>query len=217
MVERYYNLQQRFLKGERTIGKQAKCIHEQEVICKQLRCFIHDCLDQIFQIVHQRDEHIRKTCELEGQLIKVEEQNDPFVLYQFYVNLVKPVDYMQDLSHMQAENERLKEEINAVNMKAEAIEAACKQYLEEEKEIKEKLRNLDQDLLLEKLNRTSERNKLQAKIADLEWNYERDVNQVNQELMRLLDFSDLERTVRENVEKKLKQRIEDLKSEMKGL
>ena len=67
---------------------------------------------------------------------------------------------MQDLSHMQAENERLKEEIIAVNMKAEAIEAATKQYLEEEKQIKEKLRNLDQELLLEKLNRTAERNKL---------------------------------------------------------
>ena len=197
MVDKYYYLQNRFLKSERTISKQAKCIHEQEVIVKQLRCFIHDCLDQIFAIVHKRDEHIRKTCELEGQLIKVEENNDPFVLFQFYVDLVKPVDYMQDLSHMQAENERLKEEIIAVNMKAEAIEAATKQYLEEEQQIKEKLKNLDQELLLEKLNRTEERNKLQNQISNLEWNYERDVKQVNDELARILDFSDLERTCRE--------------------
>ena len=102
-------------------------------------------------------------------------------------------------------------------MKAEAIEAATKQYLEEEKQIKEKLRNLDQDLMFEKLNRTAERDKLQNQISDLEWNYERDVKQVNEELARLLDFSDLERTCREQVEAKLLQRIEDLKIQMKGL
>ena len=65
------------------------------MIIQQMTVFMHDSLDTIFDIVEKKEEVVRKKLSIHGsQYFRHEE--DPFRLYQSYLNLVQPIDVARD-------------------------------------------------------------------------------------------------------------------------
>ena len=65
-------------------------------------------------------------------------ENDPFRLYQSYIEICKPLDYETSLHALEDENERLKHQLEVEKARADTIQAACERYLKEEAELKRK-------------------------------------------------------------------------------
>ena len=93
MVDEYYQLKQRDAKKEKSIYKLEKTIKRQERIISDLVCFMHECLDQIFDKALSKQDLIVKSMKLMGQTVRKDDKNDPFKLYQGYLDVVKPIDY----------------------------------------------------------------------------------------------------------------------------
>ena len=74
-----------------------------------------------------------------------------------------------------------------------AIKDACEHYLEEEKELKERMKQLEADLYTEKVSRSQDVNKLKSQIQDWEFKYTADVDAIQTEYSKLLKFTDIER------------------------
>ena len=74
----------------------SKTLEEQERMIQEMSTFMHDSLDTIFMTVEQKQLHIEKTVKIEGSRY-YRHENDPFRLYQSYLEVVKPIDYELDL------------------------------------------------------------------------------------------------------------------------
>ena len=74
---------------------------------------------------------IEKTITIQGSSF-FRHENDPFRLYQSYIEIVKPLDYEHDLKYLEHENKLLKEMLEEANNKADSIKKACESYLSEE-------------------------------------------------------------------------------------
>ena len=72
--------------------------------------------------------------------------NDPFKLYCGYIDILKPIDYENDLQEYCDKIKILEEQLKGEHDKSEAIQSACEQYLKEEAEIKAELKRLNQEL-----------------------------------------------------------------------
>ena len=114
-------MKQRDSRNEKRIFKMSKTIQRQERVISDLVCFMHECLDQIFQKALEKQQHVVQTLRITGHHVKKEEAKDPFKLYQGYLDVVKPIDYeleKQDLEDMVAE---LRERLEQSELKCETI------------------------------------------------------------------------------------------------
>ena len=62
---------------------------------QQMTTFLHDALDLIFDIVERKEEVIRKRITLGGSMY-YRYEDDPFRLYQGYLNLVQPIEVRRE-------------------------------------------------------------------------------------------------------------------------
>ena len=163
MVEEYFYLKQRAAKKEVAYDRISRLAQQQESMIQDLTCFVHDCLDQIFLKVKQKQPQILQSMRLAGT--KLQNNNDPFRLYQGYMDIVKPLDYETDLVIYKKQIKNLEAQIANTEAKSDAIQSACEQYLNEEKELKDRLKFLEDQLGVEKINRQNDVYKLELEIA----------------------------------------------------
>lgn len=102
----------------------------------------------------------------------------------------------------------LKQQLFDSEQKSDAIQSACEQYLKEEKELKERMQWLTDQLALEKMNRQTDVETLNKKITEWEIKYEEDVEAVKKEYNLLLTYTDIERQVNHKALKGLQDRID---------
>ena len=79
MVEEYYYLKLRAAKKESMLERASKTISSQERIIQEMTCFMHDCLDIIFDKVRKKQTQIIQCMRLSGD--KISNTNDAFKLY----------------------------------------------------------------------------------------------------------------------------------------
>ena len=178
MVEEYFQLKQRDSKKEKTVNKQSRIIQQQERVISDITCFMHECLDVIFAKVLEKQDRIIDCIKIAGQKITPAEQNDPFRLYQGYIEIVKPVDYNTDVQIYLERIAMLEQQLADSDANAKAIQAACEQYLKEEEQVKARLESVQMELVGEKKDRKEEVSRLKRLISDWEEKYEHDVNEV---------------------------------------
>ena len=77
-------------------------------------------------------------------------EEDPFRLYQSYIEICKPLDYETTLHNLEEENEKLKHMLEVEKTRADTIQAACERYLKEEAELKRKFFDVKTQLDAEK-------------------------------------------------------------------
>ena len=69
-----------------------------------MTCFVKDSLDQIFLKVSQKQPKILQSLALSGDKSFIgSNQNDPFKLYQGYIEIVRPIEYETDLADYKKE------------------------------------------------------------------------------------------------------------------
>ena len=81
------------------------------------------------------------------------------------MDIVKPLDYETDLVIYKKQILNLEAQIVNTEAKSDAIQSACEQYLNEEKELKDRLKFLEDQLGVEKINRQNDVYKLELEIA----------------------------------------------------
>ena len=82
--------------------------------------FLHDSLDIILDIVEKKEDVIRKKISIQGsQYYRYEE--DPFRLYQSYLNLVEPIEVTRDHSNFKDQIVNLKELVDEANERSNAV------------------------------------------------------------------------------------------------
>ena len=150
MVEEYFILKWKDNKKQNYINKQSRLIQIQERIISEMTCFTHDCLDEIFDKVDAKQEKIIKAIRIAGRKFKAEQTNDPFKLYQGYIDIVKPIEYDTKINDYIEANELLKQQLQDSNDKSDAVMSACEQYLKEEEELKARMAAQEKELKEEK-------------------------------------------------------------------
>ena len=86
-----------------------------------MTAFIHDCLDQIFEKTLKKQPAITKCLRLTGNPLDVSEKNDPFKLYQGYLDIVKPMDYDTEVDEYKYRIAELEQQLNDSDAKCDAI------------------------------------------------------------------------------------------------
>ena len=97
MVEEYFLLKQKDSKNQIKMNKNSRMIQQQERIINDMQVFYHDCLDIIFRKVEQKQTRIQNCLKLAGDNA-AESCNDPFKLYCGYIDILKPIEYENDLT-----------------------------------------------------------------------------------------------------------------------
>ena len=141
----------------------------------EMTMFYHDCLDRIFKMVDEKQTRIQNCLRLAGDS-SAEFCNDPFRLYQGYIEILKPIDYENDLQGYRDKIKQLEFLLQGAEDKSNAIQSACEQYLKEEAEIKAKLKQLTEDLRDEKVARANDVFDMKRAIDQWQIKYETDVN-----------------------------------------
>ena len=178
MVEEYFDLKQRDIKKESTIAKSYQVIKMQERIIQEITCFMHDCLDRIFQKALVKGPQVLKALRENGFRVDRSVRTDAFQLYNSYMELVQPIEIEAEVDEYESRIAELEILMEQNNAKCDAIQSACEHYLKEEKEIKEYVKKLEAQLYNEKLNRQTDIAELKSKYQDLEFKYTQDVEEV---------------------------------------
>ena len=92
-------------------------------------------------------------------------ENDPFRLYQSYLEICKPLDYETSLHNLEGQNEKLKSMLEVEKVRADTIQSACERYLKEEAELKRKFHKMRSDLEEEKQKRQEDVERLTEEIV----------------------------------------------------
>ena len=83
-------------KQQITIHNLKKQINDQEKMLQEQQCFIKDTLSQIFTAAERHEDEIKEQVAIHGsRWFSVDK--DPFRLYQSYLELVKPIDYQNEV------------------------------------------------------------------------------------------------------------------------
>ena len=199
MVEEYYQLKQRDAKKEKTVNKQSRIINQQERVISDITCFLHECLDVIFAKVAEKQERIIDCIKIAKQKFPPDQHNDPFRLYQGYIEIVKPIDYETDVQMYLNRIQILEIQLADSEAKCKIIQSACEQYLKEEEELKSKLLRIQDELKVEKNKRREDVLNLKGQIKDWEAKYEYDVNKLKSQYNQLLSFTDIEREINQKI------------------
>ena len=77
-------------------------------------------MSKIFLVVEEKQKYIEDSNKLAGtQYMRFE--NDPFRLYQSYIEICKPLDYETSLNELEDENEKLKSMLDVEKARADTI------------------------------------------------------------------------------------------------
>ena len=144
-------------------------------------------------------------------------ENDPFRLYQSYINVVKPLDYAQKERVFGEEIALLKQKLEAATLRADSIQKACESYLAEEKALKAELKQLKNDLADEKEAHAEDVRNLNDDIALWMTKYKIDTNLLKTNFSNLSSYTDIERDVSQAAISKLVAKVNRISLQFRGV
>jgi predicted nucleic acid-binding Zn-ribbon protein len=216
MVEEYFGVKKKLKEADMKISRMSRKMKEQEKIINELRAFLDDALSDIFHTVEIRQCHIFNTVK-KFKNIKASFFDDPFALYQSYVDLVKPIDYRNENQDMMAKVLMLESQINEANHRTDAVQAATQRYLAEEKEIKSLLKKAKEQLSAEFKAHECEVKELKENLKDLQSKYDFDVSELKKDIKHITEFSTLQNQLNEAIIKTYAVKKEELDATIRNL